>query len=90
LDTWSKNTRGGTGQTFDWQIARKIAADIPVFVAGGLTPENVKYLIREVHPLGVDVSSGVETCGKKDNKKIRDFIREVKGEDNCNYSANLH
>ena len=57
-----------TGQTFDWQLAKEVAAQFPVIIAGGLTPENVGQLIEEVQPWGVDVSSGVETEGKRISK----------------------
>jgi len=81
LDTQIKGTYGGTGHPFNWQIAREAAVRFPVIVAGGLTPENVWQMIKEVHPWGVDVSSGVETDGEKDPAKIREFIQRVKGSD---------
>jgi phosphoribosylanthranilate isomerase len=77
LDTVADGRYGGTGVTFDWQIAKVVAARFPIMVAGGLTPENVAQLIREVKPWGVDVASGVETNGHKDPLKIEAFIRAV-------------
>ncbi len=78
LDTQAKNAYGGTGQAFDWQLAREISLVCPVFVAGGLTLQNIGQLVREVQPWGVDVSSGVETNGIKDSQKIQNFINIVK------------
>jgi len=75
LDSRVKGSYGGTGQTFDWKLAREVAARFPVLVAGGLTPENVGNLIKDVKPWGVDVSSGVETNGQKDIQKIKEFLR---------------
>ncbi len=69
---------GGTGQTHDWTLARSVAQEIPILLAGGLTPENVSEAIRQVHPWGVDVSSGVETNRVKDVEKIQMFIENVR------------
>jgi phosphoribosylanthranilate isomerase len=78
LDTGNVNLFGGTGQMFDWNLAKEIAAVYPVIVAGGLTPENVGQLIKNARPWGIDVSTGVETNGVKDTKKIRSFIDNVR------------
>ena len=63
---------GGTGQTFDWNLLKNIRQDF--FLAGGLDAQNVADAIRQVHPYGVDVSSGIETNGKKDKEKIAAFM----------------
>ena len=73
LDKRVKGALGGTGHTFDWSIATEIARRYPVFLAGGLAPENVRKAIDTVQPWGVDVSSGVETNGVKDISKIATF-----------------
>ncbi len=69
---------GGTGLTHDWELARDIAQEIPVLLAGGLTSENVAKAIQYVAPWGLDVSSGVETDKQKDVGKIRAFIENVR------------
>jgi phosphoribosylanthranilate isomerase len=79
LDTKSAAGRGGTGETFDWSVAVEVAERWPVMLAGGLTPENVEEAVAQTKPWAVDVSSGVETDGKKDLEKIRAFIRAAKG-----------
>ena len=78
LDRYEPGALGGTGRSFDWRIAREIADEHEVVLAGGLTPENVAEAIAEVGPWGVDVSSGVETDGVKDPARIRQFARRVK------------
>jgi phosphoribosylanthranilate isomerase len=80
LDAHSKNGLGGTGEKFNWELAveaRKFGK--PIFLAGGLTPENVADAVRKVHPFGVDVSSGVESApGIKDHAKVKAFITAAK------------
>ena len=81
LDAATLDGYGGTGQRTDWKTA-KVArqnAQVPVILAGGLTPEIVGEAIRIVEPYGVDVSSGVETDKRKDPAKIVDFIKNAKG-----------
>lgn len=82
LDTASATAKGGTGLSFDWDIARGVARRHPFLLAGGLSPENIKEAVEVVEPWAVDVSSGVETNGRKDIEKIRAFIRAAKGSTN--------
>ncbi len=79
LDTWSDQQYGGTGESFDWQLAKKLTGHLPIILAGGLTPDNVAQAIQVVNPYAVDVSSGVEKSPRhKDHNKIRKFIQQVR------------
>ena len=70
---------GGTGRVHNWDISKKIRelVHIPVFLAGGLKPENIKKAIEKVKPFGVDVCSGVRTAGKLDELKLAKFFSEI-------------
>ncbi len=80
LDTYKKDTFGGTGETFNWEVAKTLVSEgWRIFLAGGLNPENVAEAVRCVKPFAVDVSSGVELSkGKKDLKKLEEFIKRAK------------
>jgi phosphoribosylanthranilate isomerase len=79
LDAWSPAARGGTGTTFNWDIAAGAAASQPIILAGGLTPDNVADAIAAVKPYAVDVSSGVESApGIKDVGLVARFIRSCR------------
>lgn len=80
LDAWSPAGQGGTGEMFDWDLAVEIRRlGRTVFLAGGLTAENVAEAIRKVSPFGIDVSSGVESApGRKDHRKIQAFIQAAR------------
>lgn len=84
LDKYETGALGGTGHSFDWQVARQIATRYDIMLAGGLTPGNVGDAIALVKPWGVDVSSGVETDGMKDPIKIVAFARAVQQADRLN------
>ena len=70
---------GGTGRVHNWELSRQIRVNskCPVFLAGGLKPENVRQAIETVRPYGVDVCSGVRTGGNLDIQKLENFIKEV-------------
>ena len=80
LDSYVADKAGGTGERFNWDLACQAKAlGKPIFLAGGLTPENVAEAVRQVQPYAVDVSSGVEASpGKKDLGKVRAFIEAAK------------
>jgi len=79
LDSWSADQRGGTGRTWEWELARPLLASRRVFIAGGLEPGNVGKVVSELRPYGVDVSSGVEARPRvKDPDKLRAFVLAVR------------
>ncbi|MFZ0473396.1 MAG: phosphoribosylanthranilate isomerase, partial [Bacteroidales bacterium] len=83
LDSGNPNLRikelGGTGRVHNWDLSRQIRmrSKCPVFLAGGLNPENVRLAIETVRPYGVDVCSGVRTDGNLDIQKLENFFKEV-------------
>lgn len=81
LDTYVEGAHGGTGKTFDWDLALPVVeAGLPVLLSGGLTPDNVAEAVRRVRPYGVDVASGVEARpGVTDHEKVRAFIANARG-----------
>ena len=81
LDTYLKDVPGGTGQSFDWQIARTAKRyNRPIILSGGLNPDNINEAIKAVKPFAVDVSSGVEEHpGKKSRALMKDFITKIRG-----------
>ena len=82
LDAKDDMIFGGTGKSFDWNLARGIEQMPPIILAGGLRPENVGEAIRMVRPYGVDVCSGVEFApGRKDAQKLKQFMIEVRNVD---------
>lgn len=80
LDSHVAGQKGGTGHAFNWALALEAKKfGKPIFLAGGLTPENVAEAVRIVQPFGVDVSSGVEDSpGKKNAQKVQDFINAIR------------
>jgi phosphoribosylanthranilate isomerase len=81
LDSKVEGKYGGTGESFNWNLAQQVTKRFPVIIAGGLDPKNVARLIERVAPWGVDVSSRVETGGVKDIAKIKAFIKAVRKAD---------
>jgi phosphoribosylanthranilate isomerase len=83
LDAYSPNALGGTGHTFNWELAKRAKRlGLPVVLAGGLTPDNVADAVAAVRPYMVDVSSGVEAePGRKDHEKLRRFIQAIRKAD---------
>jgi phosphoribosylanthranilate isomerase len=79
LDAARAGQYGGTGQTTDWDFARRAASSRRIILSGGLKVENVAEAIRIVRPYGVDVASGLETKpGRKDHARMKEFIEEVR------------
>lgn len=80
IDSPAEQYRGGTGNTFNWDLIDHLSINhMRLILAGGLNADNVQEAIRCVKPAVVDTSSGVETNGKKDHEKIKQFISKVKG-----------
>jgi len=81
LDTHAAGSFGGTGRTFDWSLARSVSSLVSkLFLAGGLSPENVAAAVGAVRPFAVDVCSGVETSpGRKSAPLVRRFVEAVRG-----------
>lgn len=69
---------GGVGAKADWRLLHEIAVRYPIVIGGGLDPENVAEAVRQVNPIGVDVSSGIETDGVKDPAKMLAFARDAR------------
>jgi phosphoribosylanthranilate isomerase len=80
LDAYSEEARGGTGQTFDWGLAKSLRGRDNIVVSGGLRGENVGEAIRAFQPFGVDASSHLEYApGRKDIEKVRRFVSAARG-----------
>jgi len=82
LDSRTADRLGGTGLTHDWSVSARIVeavTPLPVYLAGGLRPENVGEAVARVRPAGVDVNSGVEDAsGRKDAQKMREFVARAR------------
>ncbi|MDT9024480.1 MULTISPECIES: phosphoribosylanthranilate isomerase [Rossellomorea] len=78
VDSGNGPYRGGNGTTFNWDYVHSLNIPQHLILAGGLNLDNIRQAITKVRPYMVDVSSGVETDGKKDRRKIESFIREAK------------
>ena len=80
LDAYSERVRGGTGERFDWVLAKSLKGRGNIVISGGLTPENVREAIRFFEPYGVDASSSLEDApGKKNAERVRRFVSAAKG-----------
>ena len=79
LDAWSEKARGGTGERFDWALAKSLRGRGNIVVSGGLSPENVREAISFFEPYGVDASSSLEEApGKKNEERVRRFVSAAK------------
>ncbi|MGD0621269.1 MAG: phosphoribosylanthranilate isomerase [Thermacetogeniaceae bacterium] len=87
LDAYVPGRAGGTGQRFDWDLARQAGERRRIILAGGITPDNVEQAVRQARPYAIDVSSGVETGGVKDTEKIRALLMTVR---RLNYEFDQH
>lgn len=80
LDAYSEKARGGTGERFDWELAKAVKGYANIVVSGGLSPENVRDAIEFFEPYGVDASSSLEDApGKKNGELVRRFVSAAKG-----------
>lgn len=71
LDTFQPGIFGGTGETFNWDLIKKLDSPIPIILSGGLNPQNIMTAVNKVNPSAIDINSGVEKCpGEKDDVKI--------------------
>lgn len=78
IDSFSKNSVGGTGVVGNWEIIKSAEITKPFFLAGGISSDNIREAIETVRPYGIDVSSSVETDKKKDKEKIRTIIKKAR------------
>ncbi|HEY9808989.1 MAG TPA: phosphoribosylanthranilate isomerase [Halomicronema sp.] len=79
LDAYDPQMLGGTGKTLDWQNLKKFSPNLPWFLAGGLTPDNVEVALQQTKPNGIDLSSGVEKVpGDKDLRKVAQLFEKLK------------
>lgn len=83
FDTYSKDSYGGTGEIFNWQLLQNIKR--PFILAGGLNTQNIARAIRTCRPYGVDISSGAETDYIKDKRKIKQLMLTIRKVDNHDY-----
>lgn len=93
LDSKTSDRLGGTGLTHDWNISAEIVktVKVPVILAGGLNPDNVKEAINKVKPFGVDVNTGVKGLnGYKDPEKVKRFVEIAKNANSTNYRIGTH
>lgn len=81
IDSFSEDSVGGTGKRIDTEIVKSAKIEKPFFIAGGITAENIAEIVRDTKPYGVDISSGIETDGFKDLKKMKK-IMEILREEN--------
>ncbi len=80
LDAYRPGTPGGTGESFDWELAAERRSDVPLILAGGLCPDNVGDAIAVAHPFAVDVASGIEAApGRKDPALVAALFEAVRG-----------
>jgi phosphoribosylanthranilate isomerase len=80
LDAYSEKARGGTGERFDWGLAKSLKGHDNIVISGGLTPENVREAVGLFGPFGVDASSSLEDApGKKNRERVRRFVLAAKG-----------